>query len=65
MGIVVIGAAFMDIKGFPYDVYIPDGRNAGRDATNCTKHPGKGLAKHCQTSKIRGFSKALPSCPKQ
>lgn len=30
MGIVVIGAAFMDIKGFPYDVYIPDGRNAGR-----------------------------------
>ena len=30
MGIVVIGAAFVDIKGFPYDVYIPDGRNAGR-----------------------------------
>lgn len=30
MGIVVIGAAFMDIKGFPNDVYIPDGRNAGR-----------------------------------
>lgn len=30
MGIVVIGAAFVDIKGFPQDVYIPDGRNAGR-----------------------------------
>ncbi len=30
MGIVVIGSAFVDIKGFPYDVYIPDGRNAGR-----------------------------------
>ena len=30
MGIVVIGSAFVDIKGFPYDTYIPDGRNAGR-----------------------------------
>lgn len=30
MGIVVIGAAFVDIKGFPQDMYIPDGRNAGR-----------------------------------
>jgi len=30
MGIVVIGASFMDIKGFPHDVYLPDGRNAGR-----------------------------------
>ena len=30
MGIVVIGAAFMDIKGFPQDMYIPDGRNVGR-----------------------------------
>ena len=30
MGIVVIGSAFVDIKGFPYDIYIPDGRNAGR-----------------------------------
>ena len=30
MGIVVIGASFMDIKGFPYDMYIPDGRNVGR-----------------------------------
>ena len=27
MGIVVIGAAFVDIKGFPQDIYIPDGRN--------------------------------------
>ncbi len=30
MGIVVIGATFMDIKGFPNDTYIPNGRNAGR-----------------------------------
>ena len=28
-GIVVCGAVFVDIKGFPADVYIPDGRNAG------------------------------------
>ena len=30
MGIVVIGTAFMDIKGFPYEKYFPTGRNAGR-----------------------------------
>lgn len=30
MGIVVIGAVFLDIKGFPETTYIPDGRNAGR-----------------------------------
>lgn len=30
MGIVVIGATFMDIKGFPEGLYIPDGRNVGR-----------------------------------
>lgn len=30
MGIVVIGTVFVDIKGFPVDVYIPNGRNAGR-----------------------------------
>lgn len=29
MGIVAIGAVFVDIKGFPEDEYIPDGRNAG------------------------------------
>ena len=29
MGIVVIGAVFVDIKGFPLDAYIPTGRNAG------------------------------------
>ena len=29
MGIVVIGAVFIDIKGFPETIYIPDGRNAG------------------------------------
>lgn len=30
MGIVVIGMAFVDVKGFPGDGYIPNGRNAGR-----------------------------------
>lgn len=30
MGIVVIGTVFVDIKGFPEDIYNPKGRNAGR-----------------------------------
>ena len=30
MGIVVIGASFMDIKGFPQNNYLPTGRNVGR-----------------------------------
>ncbi len=30
MAIVVIGTSFVDIKGFPDNVYIPKGRNAGR-----------------------------------
>ncbi len=30
MSIVVLGAVFVDIKGFPESQYIPDGRNAGR-----------------------------------
>lgn len=30
MSIVVMGSAFMDVKGFPLDEYIPTGRNAGR-----------------------------------
>ena len=30
MGIVVIGAVFVDIKGYPEDVFIPKGRNVGR-----------------------------------
>ena len=30
MGIVVIGAIFVDIKGYPEDAYIPAGRNVGR-----------------------------------
>ncbi len=30
MGIVVMGATFVDIKGFPLDTYIPNGRNAGK-----------------------------------
>ena len=29
MSIVVIGAAFVDIKGFPDDIYLPTGRNVG------------------------------------
>lgn len=30
MSIIVIGATFVDIKGFPLDNYIPTGRNVGR-----------------------------------
>ena len=30
MGIVVIGASFMDVKGYPLTQYIPGGRNVGR-----------------------------------
>ena len=30
MGIVVLGAVFVDIKGYPSDLYIPGGRNSGR-----------------------------------
>lgn len=30
MGIVVIGAVFVDIKGYPLTAYIPGGRNVGR-----------------------------------
>lgn len=30
MGIVVLGAVFVDIKGYPFSTYIPGGRNAGR-----------------------------------
>ena len=30
MGIVVIGAVFVDIKGFPEAAFIPTGRNVGR-----------------------------------
>ena len=29
MAIVVIGAVFVDVKGFPHDLYLPTGRNAG------------------------------------
>ena len=30
MGIVVIGASFVDVKGYPLEQYIPGGRNVGR-----------------------------------
>lgn len=33
MGIVVIGPTFVDIKGFPLNKYIPDGRNEGKMKT--------------------------------
>ena len=33
MGIVVIGATFVDIKGYPLSLYIPSGRNVGRVLT--------------------------------
>ena len=33
MAIVVVGAVFVDIKGFPDDLYSPTGRNAGRVET--------------------------------
>ena len=33
MGIVVIGPTFVDIKGFPLNKYIPDGRNEGKIKT--------------------------------
>ena len=29
MAIVVVGAVFVDVKGFPEDLYLPTGRNAG------------------------------------
>lgn len=30
MAIIVVGTIFLDVKGFPLDTYIPEGRNAGR-----------------------------------
>ena len=33
MAIVVIGNVFVDVKGFPEDIYIPTGRNAGKVET--------------------------------
>ena len=30
MGIVVIGTTFFDMKGYPFETYVPAGRNAGR-----------------------------------
>lgn len=46
MSIVVIGAAFVDIKGFSFGQYIPDGRNAGRIQY---VHGGKGC---CPAEKV-------------
>lgn len=30
MAILVVGTIFLDVKGFPLDTYVPEGRNAGR-----------------------------------
>lgn len=30
MSVVVVGAVYVDVKGFPEDVYLPTGRNAGK-----------------------------------
>ena len=30
MGILVVGAVFVDVKGYPLSQYIPGGRNVGR-----------------------------------
>ncbi|MBQ2959756.1 MAG: carbohydrate kinase family protein [Oscillospiraceae bacterium] len=30
MSVVVVGAVYVDVKGFPDDVYLPTGRNAGK-----------------------------------
>ena len=37
MGIVVIGAVFVDIKGYPLSTYIPGGRNAGTQVIHLKK----------------------------
>ncbi len=41
MGIVVIGATFVDIKGFPKDTYLPNGRNVG-----CIEYIHGGVARN-------------------
>jgi len=41
MGIVVIGAVFVDIKGYPNSNFIPTGRNAG-----CVEHVHGGVARN-------------------
>ena len=50
MGIVVIGAVFVDIKGFPLDAYIPTGRNAGHVQLTlpwwCKQKCGRRYSKH-------------------
>ena len=33
MSITVFGAIFVDIKGYPYNVFIPKGRNVGQITT--------------------------------
>ena len=43
MAIVVVGAVFVDVKGFPDDLYLPTGRNAGSIEafrTTCICRPG-------------------------
>lgn len=39
MAMVVIGTVFVDIKGFPDDLYIPEGRNVAEDIANVELRP--------------------------
>ena len=39
MGIVVIGAVFVDIKGYPEDTFVPKGRNVAEDIANVELRP--------------------------
>ena len=39
MGIVVIGAVFVDIKGYPEDVFVAKGRNVAEDIANVELRP--------------------------
>ena len=58
MAIVVIGSVFVDIKGFPEDLYIPTGRNAGRVETVYIIPDGEGClvaAAHCTFESAAGF----------
>ncbi len=52
MGIVVIGAAFVDIKGFPQDNYIPNGRNSSGRRTWASWMIRRWARPWCRSSKI-------------
>lgn len=52
MGIVVIGAVFVDIKGYPDDVYIPAGRNVGQ-VTHIHGGVGRNVAEDIANVELR------------